>query len=595
MKVRSTPSSKRHSSVSSSDISTLRKELKLEIVLRQAAEADVEKLKDTIEKQKEQLRKYKDNRWETEEFLQNEIRRLEKEVANLNEVVEKINSQLSWFRENFLAANRSERDGVDSKPAEEVRSPEQAHQSNEESSGLCNSSSDESETPVNTPSGAPNEAPPKRPKGQQPGTKGPKRTDRSGLNESSEIIEKKGCACAKCGKAYRRLRVGKKSPLMELFFTLERIVYERCVYVPDCQCEDNKPITADPPPKLFPRTEIGNTIWVHLLSQKYLTGTPTNRTLKHLNLSCSLPLSQGTVTGGFKVIVEILDPLYKDLLNHCRGADFWNGDETWWSIYGKRWWMWLVASDDAVVYILDASRSKKVPNDFFMGSKGVFMTDRLASYKGLPDDIRKAWCWVHQRRDFLNVFKGIPKLKEWAQEWLLEITTLFLLTLKRFRLWEKDQTGKEFDEAQEELDAHVESLKRRYEEQLKLPGLHKKQKTILESVKRHWDGLTLFLTDPRIPLDNNRAERLLRNAVIVRKNCYGSGAEWSGHLAAKVFSIFQTWLINGLDPDALLLDYFNEYSKPGRAPPDTSLFLPWTMSEERKKQFALPKGYSRPG
>jgi len=114
-------------------------------------------------------------------------------------------------------------------------------------------------------------------------------------------------------------------------------------------------------------------------------------------------------------------------------------------------------------------------------------------------------------------------------------------------------------------------------------------------MKRHWDGLTLFLTDPRIPLDNNRAERLLRNAVILRKNSYGSGAEWAGHLAAKMFSIYQTWLINGLDPEALLLDYFNECSKPGRPPPNTSNFLPWTMSAEKKAQFALPKSYSRPG
>jgi len=55
----------------------------------------------------------------------------------------------------------------------------------------------------------------------------------------------------------------------------------------------------------------------------------------------------------------------------------------------------LIASDDAVAYILDPSRSKKVPTEFFAGSAGVLMTDRLASYKALQDAIRKAWCWVH--------------------------------------------------------------------------------------------------------------------------------------------------------------------------------------------------------
>jgi transposase len=33
-----------------------------------------------------------------------------------------------------------------------------------------------------------------------------------------------------------------------------------------------------------------------------------------------------------------------------------------------------------------------------------------------------------------------------------------------------------------------------------------------------WVGLTRFLEDPRIPLDNNAAERALRGVVVGRKN-----------------------------------------------------------------------------
>ncbi len=136
-----------------------------------------------------------------------------------------------------------------------------------------------------------------------------------------------------------------------------------------------------------------------------------------------------------------------------------------------------------------------------------------------------------------------------------------------------------------------------FEQELKTPNaLSKQQLTVLNSLKRHWQGLTLFLSDPRIPLHNNRAERLLRNTVIIRKGSYGSGAEWSGKLAAKLFSIFQTCLINGLDPQAVLADYFEECSKnPGPPLADVSQFLPWTMSEDRKTAFALPKSYTPPG
>src|SRR5690606_16767479 len=37
-----------------------------------------------------------------------------------------------------------------------------------------------------------------------------------------------------------------------------------------------------------------------------------------------------------------------------------------------------------------------------------------------------------------------------------------------------------------------------------------------------WTGLTRFLSDPRIPLDNNASERALRGPVVGRKNHYGS-------------------------------------------------------------------------
>ena len=69
----------------------------------------------------------------------------------------------------------------------------------------------------------------------------------------------------------------------------------------------------------------------------------------------------------------------------------------------------------------------------------------------------------------------------------------------------------------------------------------------LESLREHWQGLTRFLDDPRIPMDNNASERSVRGPAIGRNNYYGSGAEWSGRLAAMLFSIFATllhWKIN---------------------------------------------------
>ena len=521
-----------------------------------------------LESENSRLRKAQ---WATEDFLQKKIRKLEKDVADRDGKIEKLNKQIAWFRKQQFGKKTEK-----SKP-EPTEAPAMS-----EAVGC--------EEPEN-----------KKNRGQQPGSKGHGRTDRSSIPVSETVPLKiaGGCACQACGKPYLELPVTEDSSLTEMALMLFQVLYQRSKYVSQCDCQGKKIITAAPPPKLYPRTTVGNTLWVHLVVQKFLYGIPTNRTLKDLSLY-GLNLAEGTVTGGLKLIDGLLEILQEEIVKHCRGADLWNADETTWHIFDAgvtKWWLWLVASDDAVAYILDPSRSKRVPTEFFAGSAGVLMTDRLASYKSLQDAIRKAWCWVHVRRDILNVFLGMPKHKKWAKWWLEEIATLFVVTNHRFQLWEQNKTlGAGWQAAQSAVEMQVERLKWRWQTELAMPQLHEEQKNILRSMKKHSDGLTIFVDDPRIPLHNNRAERLLRNPVILRKNSFGSGTQWSGNLAAKLFSIFQTWLINGLDPQALLLDYFNECANtPGKSPPDVTQFLPWTMSDARKECYALPASYERPG
>ena len=63
-----------------------------------------------------------------------------------------------------------------------------------------------------------------------------------------------------------------------------------------------------------------------------------------------------------------------------------------------------------------------------------------------------------------------------------------------------------------------------------------------------WKGLTLFLEDPRIPLDNNAAERALRGVVVGRKNHYGSKSKRGTEVAALFYTLFETAKLSGVDP-----------------------------------------------
>lgn len=561
------------------NIKALEKELRKERAGRLAAERRASQLEYRLEEALKENRVFRKGRSQTEELLNKEIRQLKRENKILSDSLDSAKTAIAWFQKQFFGSK-----------SEQTKAEEKANQDNTSDSGHSQSNSGTAEGK-------------KRKRGQQPGSKGHGRSDRSNLEKRPIRLTIDNCACPECQKPYLVLPDTDDSTMTAITVTLFQYLFQRSRYVAQCDCLGKQIVTAPAPPRLYPRTNIDNSLWVFLAVRRFLGGEPTNRTLKELGLK-DLPLSAGTVVGGFKLIAPLLDPLYGEIVKHCQGADFWHADETSHLVFeddlGSRvkqlWWDWVIASRDAVVYMLDCSRSKQVPAGFFAGSSGVLMTDRLASYKNLHDAIKNAWCWVHQRRDFIKLYDGNAKLKDWALKWMLDITHLFVLNHKRLKVWQDNRSEAESAKAQQALEQHVQKLQKQWDLELKQPNLHKQQKTALNSLKKHWQGLTIFVLDPRIPMENNRAERLLRGLVVNRKNSFGSGKEWAGHLAAKFHTIFQTWLANGLNPESLLLDFFNECAKtPGRAPPDLSSFLPWTMSEERKLKHLLPQSYKKPG
>jgi transposase len=74
----------------------------------------------------------------------------------------------------------------------------------------------------------------------------------------------------------------------------------------------------------------------------------------------------------------------------------------------------------------------------------------------------------------------------------------------------------------------------------------------LTYLKNQWEGLTLFLDEPRAPLSNNRAERELRGVVVGRKNHYGSKSKRGTEVAALFYTMIESAKLNGLDPKAYL-------------------------------------------
>jgi transposase len=332
-------------------------------------------------------------------------------------------------------------------------------------------------------------------------------------------------------------------------------------------------------------------LWVHLLLEKFHTGRPIQRTIEQLRLF-GLRLAAGTIIDGLKRIEPLLESIYAALRKRNLQSAFHHADETRWLVFvekqGKnsfRWWLWVFAGEDSVVYVLDPTRSHEVPEGHFPAdAQGVLIVDRYSAYKAMKQvqagKLVLVFCWAHVRRDFVRVGKGYPELKEWALTWLRQIRQLYRLHRERRQ---HKASSPEYAQVDAALREHVAIMCQQRDAELTDPKLREPCRKVLTSLMEHWSGLTVFIDDPRIPLDNNFAEHLMRNPAVGRKNYYGSGAEWAGRLAAMMFSILATLKLWKINPRLWLTWYLESCAAAGgKAPSDIRPFLPWNLSDERR-------------
>jgi transposase len=342
------------------------------------------------------------------------------------------------------------------------------------------------------------------------------------------------------------------------------------------------------PGRLIRKGKLGVSIWVEVLLDKFHHGRATNRLLQMWS-TLGHTISPGTIAGGLKQLLPLMKPLMQAFKEQQLSEQLFHADETFWRVFekladkvGYRWYLWTFLSPSVCFYILDPSRSARVPLDHFGGllHNVMLIVDRYSAYKKLPHtlSILLAFCWCHVRRDYLELARNYPPLEAFALAWVKRIGTLYHLNKERLKAG-----AAHFAACDAQLRAHLEQMQQQCAADLANPKLHPAARKCLESLQRHWTGLTLFLDHPEIEMDNNRAERMLRNAVCGRKNYYGSGACWSAELAASLFTVFMTlvhcWKIN---PRRWLTEYLQACAAGGgKAPTELSNFLPWQLSAQR--------------
>jgi len=457
---------------------------------------------------------------------------------------------------------------------------------------------------------------PKYPRGQQPGSEGHGLTERPNLPErKEETTFPKNPICPNCGKPYISSgNTSTETKIIEVEVKAHvRKITRQCM-TKGCSCKGVPiTITAPMPPKVLQKSPYGISIWVAVLLTKFHYCQPTNRLLNQYN-ELGLPISPGTIAGGLKKLKELFQPVYDALYNYQMTEDRFHNDESSWKVFenvegkiGNRWWLWVSRSVSVVYFQIAPGRGANVPVEYFKNiqkQKIIVICDRYSAYKSLAKQLSfiiLAFCWAHVRRDFLDAARKYLALEEWALCWVEKFGELYHINNLRCKefdqklplQWQPVSFKKQHEKLVEKMDGIVEErdafIASHNPDDLDLDLLSNIKYKILTSLKNHWDGLSVFIKHPEVPMDNNNGERSIRNPVTGRKNFYGSGSLWSSQLAAIMFSIFQTIGLCGLNRNHWLRSYLTACAKNhGRAPEDLSAFLSWEMNEDRRCQLSKP-------
>lgn len=425
--------------------------------------------------------------------------------------------------------------------------------------------------------------------------------------EHEHILPESERTCPACGLPYRESRLTDTSEEIDVQVKVVVIRHIRKCYRPACACPEARPLLVAPiPPKLIAKGKFTVQTWVKLLLDKYLAQLPVNRQ-RLLLAQAGLPISKGTIHGGFDRLQDYLVPLYEHFLAHLRQMEHIHADETRWMIFenvaGKanhRWWLWLFASTDVVCLVLDPHRSaaapfkalseplpkdmpspsdpacvmRKIEDQIYIFTPNLksISADRYPVYPSLSPTIQVAFCWAHQRRDFTDFQAAHAQQADqmaWAAAWIAKIGHLYKLNEDRLAELADPQAGVT---AQTALELAIAAIAQQVAARKDLPF---PQRKLLESMHAHWPGLTFFVSHPEIPMDNNLAERYIRMPVVGRKNYLGHQTQRSGQMGAILYSIVLTCQLHAISPFDFLTRYFQTCAEDHAPPPDLTPFSPW--------------------
>jgi len=360
--------------------------------------------------------------------------------------------------------------------------------------------------------------------------------------------------CPHCGGPLQRCRRSRTRTVEDILADLRTEVTEHTIHRDYCpHCKKHVQPTV---PEALPKAAIGNRLlaltgWLH-----YGIGVTTAQVRQLLGCHLQTHISDGGLFSCWHRLAEILTPWGQNIAQAARSSAVLNADETGWRVNGRTAWLWCFASQHACYYMLDPSRGRPALEKFFLEAfAGVLVHDFWAAYDHVLAREHQC-CLAHLLRelDKVDLTNNSPGWKAFA---------------KRLRRLLRDgiRLRKRADFDPQRYGGLIRHMDRRL---LELAGASYPDADagrLAQRLLKHCDSLFTFLDHPQVPYDNNHGERMIRPAVIIRKNSQSNRSDKGASTQAILMSIYRTLKLRGLDPVASVSEALRTYLATGQLPP----------------------------
>jgi len=293
-------------------------------------------------------------------------------------------------------------------------------------------------------------------------------------------------------------------------------------------CSHCKKEVHSQPKDTLPGFRLGLNTIIWIMFQKYQLRLPLTLIVKSLQEQYNLNITTGAIQNILHNLQTKFTPKYKELIKEIRKSQVKHADETGWRIQGQNAWCWMFSSPKSILYTIEETRGKAVPNKILgENPQGVLVRDDYAGYKKLP--MEQQSCWAH----LIRVSRELAGKEQASLEMQSLHQTLKEMFAGLSAIIDKTFVQTERDQAYQLYQAEIQKI-------IQTVYTQKDVKEVQVRITNQNTNLITALKYPNVPLTNNEAERNIRKMVITRKISGGSRSNAGATTHAVNLSVVKT-------------------------------------------------------